>query len=64
VSFSDDIWVIDLAMGSANVIATPVETAGEEIDFINPMLSPDEHYLIFMNKKDSSLWSLRLVSES
>jgi hypothetical protein len=64
LSFSDDIWVIDLAMGSANVIATPVETAGEEIDLINPMLSPDEHYLIFMNKKDSSLWSLRLVSES
>jgi hypothetical protein len=29
----------------------------EDIDVINPMLSENENYLIFMNKRDGSLWS-------
>ncbi len=60
VSFSDALWKINTETGALNILAIPEEDAREEIDLIDPMLSPDEHTLIFRNKKDSSLWSLQL----
>lgn len=55
VSFSDNIWVINLEEGYADIIEIL-----ENTDVINPTLSPSKEYLLFTNKKDSTLWSLRL----
>ncbi|MDP3725747.1 MAG: hypothetical protein Q8R36_00945 [bacterium] len=59
-SFSDTIWKIDTETGALDILATPKDDVRTEIDFIHPLLSPNEGILIFMNKKDSSLWSLQL----
>lgn len=56
VSFSDDIWSIDVEKGTTEVI----EYLDDEIDGVNLMMSPTGEYLLFTNKKDSTLWSLRL----
>lgn len=60
VSFSDNIWMIDVETQTAKVLVNPVDIAGEEIDLIKPILSQNENYLFFINKKDSSLWQLKL----
>lgn len=63
-SFNDEIWQINLTTGANKMLAKPEEMAGETIDGINLSLSKDEDHLFFLNKKDSSLWSLRLVDKT
>lgn len=60
VHFSDQIWQFDTAGGNTNLLAEPKRNFGIDIDLINPTLSPNEDYLIFMNKTDLSLWALKL----
>ena len=61
VSFSDQIWKIDIQNGTAAMIADPITiAAGEEIDGIKLALDQSENYLFFVNKKDSFLWELNL----
>ena len=60
ISFSDDIWKINSEDRIAELVAIPDQLAGVEIDTTSPILSPSEEYIIFTNKKDSTLWSLRL----
>jgi len=60
VSFSDEIWEIDVARDTTRLLISPVNTVQREIDVINPFLGPNEEFLFFTNKKDSTLWSLRL----
>lgn len=61
VSFSDDIWMIDTKTNTTTIVASPTKIAGENIDVIKPLLSPDGSLLFFVNKKDSSPWSLKLT---
>lgn len=60
ISFSDDIWMIDTGEGISDLLIKPQDSANVDIDIIKPILSPNEDYLLFVNKKDSTLWSLRL----
>jgi len=61
VSFSDQIWKINIQNGTAVMIADPVTMAGGgNIDGIKLALYADESYLFFINKKDSFLWKLNL----
>lgn len=61
VSFSDEIWRINVESGSATMIADPISfKAGEEIDGIKLSLDENGDYLFFVNKKDSYLWELSL----
>lgn len=61
VSFSDSIWLYDSREGWAmDVIADLENLAGEAIDVENPHISSDDTLLVFMNKKDLSLWALKL----
>jgi len=67
VSFSDQIWKIDIKTEKAIVIADltavggPASPAGgEDIDSVKLMLDDGENYLFFVNKKDSFLWELGL----
>lgn len=61
VSFSDQIWKIDIKTGNATIIADPVTVSGgEDVDSIKLSLDDGENYLFFVNKKDSFLWELLL----
>ena len=61
ISFSDEIWKIDVESGNTTMIADPVLVEnGEEIDAIKLNLDEGQNYLFFVNKKDSYLWELNL----
>ncbi|MEK7471202.1 MAG: hypothetical protein AAB623_00955 [Patescibacteria group bacterium] len=61
VSFSDQIWKIDIKTKNATMIADPATmVGGEDIDSIKLALDDGENYLFFVNKKDSFLWELEL----
>lgn len=60
VSFSDSLWRLDTATGSATLLASLEETARTPIDVTGLSVSDDGKTLIFMNKKDASLWSYQL----
>ena len=53
--------MIDAATGVTTMLVSPPKTAGEEIDATKLLLSPDESFLLFVNKKDSAPWSLKLA---
>src|SRR3989344_8165660 len=61
-TFSDALWSIDTKTNTPQRIAVPVRDAQEEIDATSLILSSDESVLFFINKKDFSLWGLRLGS--
>lgn len=58
--FSDRIWLFDTNTDIAQVLAQPKQNLGIDIDLVEPKLSPNEDYLVFINKNDLSLWALRL----
>ena len=60
VSFSDQIWKIDVASGNTTMISDPSSVNGEEVDGIKLSLDEGQNYLFFVNKKDSYLWELNL----
>ncbi|MBP6883795.1 MAG: hypothetical protein KBC06_00990 [Candidatus Pacebacteria bacterium] len=61
ISFSDDIWKLDVATGSGTLLVDPTEVVGgENIDGTKLTLDSGENYLVFVNKKDSHLWELKL----
>jgi len=59
VSFEDDIWAFNAKTMEETLIQKLDTTDGVQL-----FLSEDEQYLFFTNKKDSQLWSLRLVERS
>ena len=62
-SFSDDIWKINTKTNEIEFLISPREFEIEGIDIMNPILNEDGNYLLFTNKKDYSLWGLRLKKE-
>ncbi|MEX0931471.1 MAG: hypothetical protein WDZ88_01835 [Candidatus Paceibacterota bacterium] len=63
MSFNDSLWSIDRESLTREELVNPFDFARVEIDVIRPFLSENENYLYFINKKDSSLWSLQLAEE-
>ncbi len=61
VSFSDKIIQIDVSTGSVTPLAYPETDLNEPVDGLYLTLDQDEKNLFFINKKDSSLWQLRLA---
>lgn len=57
----DDIWKYDLKNKTSEIVVSLYKEGGEEIDAIKPILSENDQYLLFINKKDNSLWSLDLT---
>ncbi|MEX0919416.1 MAG: hypothetical protein WDZ64_01545 [Parcubacteria group bacterium] len=58
--FLDRIWMHDTVNEVARVLIEPIRVVGLDIDLYQPMLSPSENYLVFINKIDLSLWALKL----
>ena len=55
ISFKDSIWQKNFSTGETNILINETNA-----DVINPFLTKDENYLIFTNKTDNTLWSLKL----
>lgn len=62
ISLNDDIWSIDVENDGASILASPYSLVDEDIDVINPTINQDGTYLVFMNKKDLSLWLLDMTN--
>jgi len=60
MSFSDDIWKLDLEFGIAELLVSPTELLGVEMDIIKLALTENEESLVFINKKDLTAWTLDL----
>ncbi len=62
VSFSDNIWQINIvgSIFSLTQITTSADLGGESIDAVNLVLDQNEHHLGLINKKDGTLWSIKL----
>ena len=61
ISTRDEIWKYDLGAKTSDIVINLGKEGGEEIDVIKPILSDNDQYLMFVNKKDNSLWSLDLT---
>lgn len=55
ITFDDSIWKINISSG-----ATELLLENSSADATNLLLTADDEYLVFINKKDNSLWSLKL----
>lgn len=60
VLFSDTIWKINAMTNTPELLIIPTEIARQPLDVTQPFLSINEEYLFFINKWDSTLWSLKL----
>ena len=60
VSFTDSIYKINALTGTSTLVSNVSAQYGKDIDTINLVLNKNEDHLIFMNKKDYSLWSLAI----
>ena len=62
VSFSDNVWRLNLAAGTSTEVLQSAQQfpAGITADMINLSVDQGDHYLIFTNKKDNTLWEYRL----
>ncbi len=56
ISFDDSIWKVDLQTGSAAVMSNPSVDVHEAIDATDMQVNDAGTMLLFINKKDGSLW--------
>lgn len=59
VSFSDNIWRINITTGETRLLIKPTDF-DNIIDVINPTISSSDDYIVFQNKYDLSVWGLDL----
>lgn len=59
ISFDDILWYINIDTGERRQILPP-----HQLDAVHLFLSKDESFIFFTNKKDGTLWSLRLASQN
>jgi hypothetical protein len=62
VSFSDDIWRINLDTEEVDLVTSLKDLSGVDIDSTEPFLDPSGTFLFFINKNDLTLWVLRLAA--
>jgi len=56
--FSDYIWSFSLENDAGSLVIDPPSEYDVNVDIINPVLSQDEKYLLFINKNDLTLWGI------
>jgi hypothetical protein len=60
LTFTDDLWKINVSSGETNLISNLPKESTQKIDAINLTLSADDSYITFINKVDLTLWGLNL----
>jgi len=58
---SDEIWRINTETQSTELLIFLEQESGSRIDAIDLILDNQEEHIVFRNKRDLSLWSLRLT---
>jgi len=58
--FSDYVWRFDTESEIAQLVSNPKMDFDIDLDVFKPTLSNDDSYLIFINKRDLTLWSVKL----
>ncbi|NTV44298.1 MAG: hypothetical protein HGA67_01205 [Candidatus Yonathbacteria bacterium] len=56
----DTIWYLDTTTDTTKLIASPLDYEVSSLDVINPILSSNGAYLVFINKYDMTPWVLEL----
>lgn len=64
VSFSDEIWKFDAASASPYGQVVVSNNIRESVDAVSLTLSPDESYLVFLDRHDGALWGVNLLQET
>jgi hypothetical protein len=62
LSFADSFWLIDTNKTEITFLADPKKAIDKEFDVYMPFVGNDEQYFFFTNKKDNTLWEMRLVN--
>jgi hypothetical protein len=57
----DDVWKIDTKNNTSSLVLDLSIESGESVDVTQPILSENEQYFVFTNKKDNNLWTLDLT---
>lgn len=61
-SVADSLFLFNITTGQSTIVAAPGGTdGGVQSDILQMALSPNEHYLLFTNKGDRSVWGVRLT---
>lgn len=60
VSFSDRLWKIDLTARVATLVANLPDLTDDPVDAVSLSLDAKETTLVFLNKRDGSLWAYSL----
>lgn len=65
LSFNDTFWRVESNTSEIAFIVDPTkqpETNGQSFDVYNPFVALAEEYFYFINKKDSTLWSMAIIN--
>jgi hypothetical protein len=60
-SYEDEIWRFDVARNTGEQIASLNQFTLGPVDVMRPFITPDNKYFIFINKKDLTLWGVRIA---
>jgi len=58
-SFTDNLWSVSVSSEQVKEVAALVDNS-YYLDIIDPKLDSGNHFIVFQNKRDGSLWSVRL----
>lgn len=64
VSLNDNLWKTDLSTQSYDQILGDKEEVDQSFDMIKLEISPNDDFILFVNKKDLTLWSLEATNIS
>jgi len=60
VSLDDNLWKVDLASQKYEELILDREETDQSFDMIKLAVSPKDEFILFINKKDLTLWSLEI----
>lgn len=64
LSFTDSFWLINTDSTEITFLADPMKSVEKEFDVFMPFVGNDEQYFFFTNRKDNTLWEMRLGEQT
>lgn len=64
ISFSDDMWKINAETGATERLFAPEQYNGPAMDIVNPLISSDGTYMVFINKKTATPWMFSFIEKA